>query len=897
MVSILKILTISVSLVYAAPSTESPIFSSAYDALQVLKNYSSIEHRYTYEIPKGTPNNDTFFHEYFNFGKETEEIHFNPNGTEQQNGFLIEISDESSVFFNVDEIDYYGFTEFNIPYGRLRQVDEDCFDEVVSNWTTPQLSAFALLQKLAAEEDYDALRILADLHTFGFFNTKVDIEKAKVYYEKILEVESDTKTEAHAHFMLGVFYSTGLFGKTEKNPPKGLTHYQFAADLNNSQAQMALAHKYMFGVNVAQDFEAACYYFSFVYHKCEKFLKPYSTEITKNTTENQPITESVLIFEPVLDKFSIRWSDVSGGLYGDTTSEAADTVRYFETFSNYDKIKRYNNGNYYTEDEDYSIDEDETLDAYSMLYFAAQKNYNGDYLHARNFDLAFKYAKTCVQHGFLEPEIYETIKEVDRLNHNFDDSSAESDSNFSFSFKITINEEVSPLSIFIGRCSQYLGHMYLRGQGTDVDYLKAQYYLEMGKILSGQPIFRNDLGLMSYYGLGMPKDDKKASSIFYEGLKAASSRYYKAVTLLDKFNEKLESTHSTFVDNEIYALLSSSATHSTLARRKLIELYEAGRLNIPLESISGYYNSYLKLFEFMYFDFKIPFFSMLNAKVDDTTSNDMWTALVGMAVESELGYESAQSSLGSLLFPTVGNYRSKKVRNSLDTYSKVYTAKRYQEAISYFELSALHSNRDSVNFLGDMYYEGLYDIPGLDDPLWNKNWWAYMLPLSSDNEQHDTLLKNMIDKISNTLQKLVLPLRLKFYSIFNPQTTTPFKTPVAIIPRDLSRSISYYQDAALMWSQIGSYNMGWAYEYGIGVAQDLHLAKRYYDNVLTVSDAGYISIKFAVMRVKIKTMLWNFLGCDGNGVKSMEQEHRTWKQRITMIIGWLTSREDEPNSY
>ncbi|GAV28796.1 hypothetical protein PMKS-002272 [Pichia membranifaciens] len=854
----------------------------------MLKDQSRIDHTYTYEIPKGTINNDTFFHEYFDYGKEIRDVSFDGNLTDNQSGFLIEISDESSVFFNINDIEQYGITEFDVPYGPLRQIDTDCFDEVVSNWTNPQLNAFAMLEKLASEEDSEALRILADLYTFGFFNTEVNLGKAKALYEKILEVESDTKTEAHAHFMLGVFYSTGLFGKTEKSQPKGLIHYRFAADLNNSQAQMTLAHKYMFGVNVAQDYETAIYYFSFVYQKTEEYLEPFQTEITKNTTDNQTITERLLIFEPTLDKFSIRWSDVDGGLY-DSSSEAVNTIRYFETFNSYDKIKTYGNGKYYNSDEDYSVGDDETLDAYSMLYFAAQKNYNGDYLHARNFDLAFKYAKTCVDNGFLEPEIYELLKGKDQGNDvafNYESP------NYSFNFKLSMNDEVSPLSIFIGRCSQYLGHMYFRGHGTEVDYEKAQYYLEVGRALSGSTTFINDIGLMNYYGLGIPKDMSKVSSIFYDEWMTASTKYYKAVTLLDMFNKNLKGDEPNLIPHDVYVLLSSSATYNTLARRKLIELYEGGRLIKPVDLIAGYYNSYLKVFEFMYFDFKIPFFALLNAKADDTTSNNMWTALVGMAIESELGYEAAQSSLGSILYPNVGTYQSKSFRHLPAVYSKVYTAKRFHEAISYFELSALHSNRDSINMLGDMYYEGLYNIPGVDDPMWSKNWWTYMLPVTNNSENPDSLINSAIAFTFNKFQELVLPLKLKLSSIIRSRRATPFKEPIAIIPRALNRAVSYYQDAASMGSQIGSYSVGWAYEYGMGVAQDLHLAKRYYDNVMTFSDAGYISVKLAVFRVKMKTMLWNLLGCDGNGVKNLEQDHRTWKQRITMTIGWLTKREE-----
>lgn len=857
---------------------ENYITNPAHDALRVLKEYHPKEYKYTYKIPKGIPSGETFFHEYFEYASETTDpIKHKPNS--DSNGILIELSDNTNYFFETNEVHQYGKKDFSIPYGLLRQVDEDCFDEVISNWTNPQITAFGILETLASENNVDALRILADIYSFGFFDVEVNLSIAKDYYERILQLEPDFKTEAHAHFMLGVFYSTGLFGKFEKNEAKGLIHYQFASDLGSMQAQMALGHKYMFGVNVRKDEQMAIYYFSLVFNKCEELLKPYKTEVIKNSTETYNITTEELLTEPPASKFSIRWTDVDGGLYGDQASESAESTRMFETFDAYDKLKTYPNGGLYDDSEDYSVLDDAKVDAYSLLYFSAQKNYNGDYLHARDFDSAFQYAEICVANGFQEEEISNLLNDTAGMSDKQNTESL-------FSFELV--RDPSPLAIFVGRCSQYLGHMYFLGQGTEIDYQKAMYYLNIGKFLSKTKLFKNDVGLMRYYGLGEPPQRKAGESTFNEHLELSSSKYYTAIAHLDMDDLNLKNTRPNIVNQEIYALLASSASRFTLARRKIIQLYEAGRLRGADDIIVGYYNSYLKLFEDLFFDFKIPFFALINANENDTTSNHMWTALVGMAVESELGYESAQSSLGSLLYPTVGNFRSKKYVNSLDNYSKIYTAKRYQEAISYFELSARHSNRDSINFLGDLYYNGLYNAPEFEDSIWSEKWWSYILPVEPITDHYlITVTKSIFGRVSEILK----PFTVRISSLFGWNKNVPFNQRMEIIPKDLAKSISYYQDSASMWSQIGSYNVGWAYEYGVGVVQDLHLAKRYYDNVLTVSDTGYIAVKIAVIRIKLKSMLWNFLGCDGHGVKELDMDHRTWKQRLVMIFGWLTNNE------
>ncbi|KAG0681026.1 ERAD-associated protein [Pichia californica] len=878
---VLQLLIIFVSFTFAEIEipVDTPFTTNAFEALEILKKNNKINHKYEYQILEGMPTGDTFFHEYFEYTNILNETRFNKNLTSTEHGFLVDINNDTLFYFNNEDIETYGKTEFDIPLGKLEQFEEEySFTDACNPWNEAQIYAYASLEELANNNDQDALRILADIHTFGFFNIFVDILRARDYYEKIIKISEDPKISAHAHFMLGIFYSTGLFGKFQRDEAKGLIHYTFSSDLGSIQAQMALAHKYMFGISVTQNYQLAVYYFSLVFQKTEKYIATLQTEVNKNKTDTK---ESILLFEPNFDKFSIRWSDSVGGLYGDKTSESSDSIRYFETFTEYENIKKYKSGTL-DDSDDYPVGGDDTVDAFSLFYFATQKNYHGDYLHARDFNSSFKYAQICVQNGFLEPEIKEFISSIENI-----DETLKTGGMGNIKFELSIHDDPSPLAIFVGRCSQYLGHMYLRGQGTQVDYEKALYYLNMGKSLSLTNLFKNDIGLINYYGLGVPENHERAKQIFQDGIKLASSRYYKASVLIDQVEEKLNPASSTYVDNTIYSLLSSSASYNMMARRKLLELYENNKLDMNQDTMIAYYNSYLKLFENMYFDFKIPFFAFINAKTDDVKSNNMWIALIGMAIESELGYETAQSSLGSILYPTVGKFSSKKFRNSKDNYSNVYTPKRFQEAVSYFELSARHSNRDSINFLGDMYYNGLYNIPNVDDPIWSKQWWSYALPVSAE----ENLLTSLIKSIFNSLLKVTLPLKFKIYNLLNWNNKIQLESAICLIPRDLSKSISYYQDSASMWSPIGSFNVGWAYEYGIGVTQDLHLAKRYYDNVLASSDAGYISVKVAVFRVRLKALLWKFLGFNGRGVEELRREHRSWKQRLTMIFGWLKHGE------
>lgn len=882
MVQISNIFLLLAGIVDAQSFGDFPNIGTPDEALTIIKSESRSNQKYKYAIPSlDRLEGSTLFHQYFNSYTIKEEERISSENEWQdwnghKDGVLIQIENGSSVFFSNDEIFTYGKTDFNVPLGPLPHLENDISDQFVGNHSNLKIYAVEQLQMMASDGSVDALRMLADIYTFGFYDISIDINKAIEYYSLISQLSSDDKSQQHAQFMLGVIYSTGLFGKVEKDVSKALIHYQFAADMGSIQAQMVLAHKYMMGINVAEDLNLAVYYFSMVKDKIETFLSGFFEEVDTKAGKQKE-----LIYPYNLDKFNIRWNDILGGLYGESISQAHDTVRYFETFKDYDQIKRINMAPG-EEDETYETGDDEIIDAYSLLYFAAQKNYHGDYLNARDYDKAFRYANLCVQNGILEPGIGEV----------FSGASKTGGSNYQgWGFEVSF-ENHAPVDIFIGRCAQYLGHMYLRGEGTEQDFEKAKLYIDFSRKLipTSGALFKYDLGIIELYGLGKEADVDKSIAIFDNCWQYSSCRYYKAITKLQK-SGNLDNKKPDIVDQDVFNLLVSSSQQFMLSNRKLLQLYEQGDISANIDVMAGHYNSYVKLFDFLYFDFKIPFYAMINAEVDDITSNNMWTALVGMAVASELGYENAQSSLGTILYPTIGKFSSRKYRSNPEWKSKIYTPKRLEESIFYLEQSALHYNRDSLNFLGDIYYSGLYanGENSQDDPLWNKPWWQYLLPLSGEHSQNGMFLRIMSSAYNSWI---VLKLRLlKFFSFVKKvDKTDDINFP--IIPRDFSKAVAYYHKASSLGSHLGSYNVGWAYEYGIGVAQDLHLAKRYYDLSLARSNVGYIPIKIAIIRIKVKAFIWNLIDLDGRGIKELGSERNTWAERISMVKNWLKNEEN-----
>ncbi|CCK68709.1 ubiquitin ligase complex subunit HRD3 KNAG_0B02660 [Huiozyma naganishii CBS 8797] len=65
-------------------------------------------------------------------------------------------------------------------------------------------------------------------------------------------------------------------------------------------------------------------------------------------------------------------------------------------------------------------------------------------------------------------------------------------------------------------------------------------------------------------------------------------------------------------------------------------------------------------------------------------------------------------------------------------------------------------------------------------------------------------------------------------------------------------ALSLYRSAALKYSSQAVWNLGYMYEYGLGVPKDYHLAKRYYDEALEFNKSLLVGVKLSVLKLKIK---------------------------------------------
>lgn len=74
------------------------------------------------------------------------------------------------------------------------------------------------------------------------------------------------------------------------------------------------------------------------------------------------------------------------------------------------------------------------------------------------------------------------------------------------------------------------------------------------------------------------------------------------------------------------------------------------------------------------------------------------------------------------------------------------------------------------------------------------------------------------------------------------------------------------QSAQAMW------NLGWMHENGIGIEQDFHLAKRFYDQALETNTEAYLPAKLSLAKLRLRSW-WN--GVSGGKVNSIRDEPGT----------------------
>jgi SEL1 protein len=76
---------------------------------------------------------------------------------------------------------------------------------------------------------------------------------------------------------------------------------------------------------------------------------------------------------------------------------------------------------------------------------------------------------------------------------------------------------------------------------------------------------------------------------------------------------------------------------------------------------------------------------------------------------------------------------------------------------------------------------------------------------------------------------------------------------------DMEKSAACYTAASeFHQSAQALYNLGWMHENGVGLTQDFHLAKRFYDQALETNDEAYLAVILGLLKLRLRSA-WNTL--------------------------------------
>ncbi|KAG7662478.1 HRD3 [[Candida] subhashii] len=307
-------------------------------------------------------------------------------------------------------------------------------------------SIIPLLEKSAECNNVNAIVTLADLYFFGNYSLPTNYTKAIDLYHKATSISSN----GHAYFILGLVYSTGLFGYTKIDQNKANLYYQFGMQNGDINSLLVLAYRYNKGIAVPHNCETALNYYVRLAEMGYKWLQTHDRDIDYN----------------------IRISDFNGGLYGEKMSETPNSIEI--------QSKVYTNLIDQFEEHKLNADDHE----YVNLYYTALEYYKGDYFIPKNLTKALEIFQECVDLGELTYGFnnYANIDTIDQ--------------------------------VFLSSCQAKLGRMYLKGLGTTKNITKAYELYQRSFKVQRTADALNDLGQIAEKGLVGPANITKAAEYY-----------------------------------------------------------------------------------------------------------------------------------------------------------------------------------------------------------------------------------------------------------------------------------------------------------------------------------------------------------------------------------------------
>ncbi|KAI1815575.1 hypothetical protein GGS20DRAFT_543012 [Poronia punctata] len=96
----------------------------------------------------------------------------------------------------------------------------------------------------------------------------------------------------------------------------------------------------------------------------------------------------------------------------------------------------------------------------------------------------------------------------------------------------------------------------------------------------------------------------------------------------------------------------------------------------------------------------------------------------------------------------------------------------------------------------------------------------------------------------------------------------------------------YFQSAQAL------YNLGWMHENGVGLTQDFHLAKRYYDQALETNEEAYLPVTLSLLKLRVRSAWNTFTHGRVNSIQDEPAPTKDWS-----LKEWIQNFLQDENAY
>ncbi|KAB5549667.1 ubiquitin-protein ligase sel1 [Coniochaeta sp. 2T2.1] len=110
---------------------------------------------------------------------------------------------------------------------------------------------------------------------------------------------------------------------------------------------------------------------------------------------------------------------------------------------------------------------------------------------------------------------------------------------------------------------------------------------------------------------------------------------------------------------------------------------------------------------------------------------------------------------------------------------------------------------------------------------------------------------------------------------------------------DVDKAVSCYAGAAeYQQSAQALYNLGWMHENGVGLNQDFHLAKRYYDSALETNEEAYLPVTLSLLKLRVRSAWNTFTHGRVNSIRDEPAPKKDWS-----LSEWIANFIDDEMRY